>query len=101
MKLSAEREERSPLARLVLCMVCLSIMGSAIAGAHYYAVDLPLQQGTLAPANTGFCNEMIIAAMQNSCPKTVCDLCVTIAETKLDCQVSTSDKIAICGSSPN
>ena len=32
-------------------MVCLSIAGSIIAGAHYYTVDLP-QQNLQAPANT-------------------------------------------------
>ncbi len=92
---------RTPLARFILFMVCLSIIGSAIAGTYYYAVDLPQHQNVQAPANYEYCNEMIINAMHNSCPRTDCDLCVTIAETKLDCQVSTSDKIAICGSSPN
>jgi len=41
---------QSPLARFVLVMVCLSIAGSCIAGAHYFAVDLP-QQHLQAPAN--------------------------------------------------
>lgn len=43
--------ERSPLARFVLFMVCLAILGSSIATAHYYAVDLPEQQNPLAPDN--------------------------------------------------
>lgn len=42
---------RSPLARLVLFMVCLSIAGSFVAGVHYVAVDLPQQQTVKAPAN--------------------------------------------------
>jgi len=37
----------SPLARLVLFMVCLAIAGSCIAGAHYYTVDLPQQKVTI------------------------------------------------------
>jgi hypothetical protein len=91
------QSQRSPLARLVLFMIGLSIIGSAIAGTYYNAVDLPQHQNVQAPANNGYCNEMIIEAMHHACPRTDCDLCVTIAETKLECQVSTSDKIAICG----
>lgn len=43
--------ERSPFARLVLFMICLSIAGSVLAGAHYYAVDLPAQKALKAPEN--------------------------------------------------
>jgi len=45
--------QQSPLARLVLFMVCLAIAGSIISGAHYYAVDLPEQdaQAHLSPRN--------------------------------------------------
>ena len=45
--------EKSPLARLVMFMVCLSIAGSFVAGAHYYAIDLPEQKALseLPPAN--------------------------------------------------
>ncbi|MCK9581861.1 MAG: hypothetical protein M0Q92_15635 [Methanoregula sp.] len=42
----------SPLARLVLFMICLSIAGTVVAGAHYYAVDLPLQAEVKAPVNS-------------------------------------------------
>ncbi len=42
---------KSPLARLVLFMVCLSVAGAFIAGVHYFAVDLPQQQNVQAPAN--------------------------------------------------
>jgi len=44
-------ESRSPLARLVLFMVCLSIAGAFIAGVHYAAIDLPQQQSVTAPTN--------------------------------------------------
>jgi hypothetical protein len=44
--------QKSPLARLILFMVCLGITGSLVAGAHYYAVDLPEQARALqAPVN--------------------------------------------------
>ena len=42
--------ERSPLARLVLFMVCLSIAGSILAGIHYVAVDQPQQKALEAYA---------------------------------------------------
>ena len=41
----------SPLARLVLFIICLSIAGSLAAGALYVAVDLPQQQNVEAPVN--------------------------------------------------
>jgi len=44
----------TPLGRLVLFMVCLSIAGSLLAGAHYFAVDLPAQKAITAPSN-GYC----------------------------------------------
>jgi archaellum component FlaG (FlaF/FlaG flagellin family) len=47
-----QESTRSPLARLVLFIVCLSIAGSIVAGVHYYAVDLPQQQNVQAPANS-------------------------------------------------
>jgi len=43
--------QRSPLACLVLFMICLAIAGSSLAGAHYYAIDLPQQQTLQAPEN--------------------------------------------------
>lgn len=51
-------EIKTPLARLVLFMVCLAIVGSIVAGAHYYAVDLPQQNALFAPTNSGMsCQE--------------------------------------------
>ncbi|MCK9579989.1 MAG: hypothetical protein M0Q92_06000 [Methanoregula sp.] len=46
---------KSPLARLILFMVCLSIAGTIVAGAHYYAVDLPQQANLQAPTNADDC----------------------------------------------
>jgi len=47
------QSEKTPLARLMLFMICLSVSGSIIAGVHYYAVDLPEQraQALLEPRN--------------------------------------------------
>ncbi|WP_292368281.1 hypothetical protein [Methanoregula sp. UBA64] len=42
---------KSPLARLVLFMICLSVVGLFMAGVQYYAVDLPQQQSVHAPTN--------------------------------------------------
>ncbi|MDD1687022.1 hypothetical protein [Methanoregula sp.] len=42
---------KSPLANLVLFMICLSVAGAFIAGVHYYAVDLPQQKNVQVPSN--------------------------------------------------
>lgn len=56
--MSALPSAQSPLARLVLFMVVLSVAGSMAAGVHYYAVDLPQQQFLPAPENSGMsCQE--------------------------------------------
>jgi hypothetical protein len=44
--------EKSPLARLVLFMFCLAILGSALATLHYAAVDLPQQKASPPPDNS-------------------------------------------------
>jgi len=88
---------RTPLARFILFMIGLSIIGSAIAGAQYYAVDLPQHQSVKAPANFGYCDPIIVEAAYR-CARTDCNLCLAIAENKLECEIPTSDKIAICGS---
>jgi hypothetical protein len=43
--------ERSPLARLVLFMVCLAVAGSVLGWAHYLVIDLPAQKNLPAPEN--------------------------------------------------
>lgn len=42
---------KSPLARLVLVIICLSVSGSIGAGVHYFAIDLPAQKILQAPVN--------------------------------------------------
>jgi hypothetical protein len=46
------KPEKTPLARLVLFMICLAALGSIVAGAHYYTIDLPQQAAVVAPANS-------------------------------------------------
>jgi hypothetical protein len=41
----------SPLARLVIFIICLSIAATFVAGAHYYVVDLPEQKAMAPPMN--------------------------------------------------
>ena len=41
------------LRNIVLVMVCLAIPGCILAGVHYVAIDLPVQQAALhVPANS-------------------------------------------------
>lgn len=61
----------SPLVRLVLFMVCLSIAGSIVAGAHYYAVDLPQQQALQAPTNSKECTSC--ASLTDIAQKIMCN----------------------------
>lgn len=49
--MSVSLSTRSPLARFVLFMICLSITGCVVAGAHYVAIDLPAQSALHAPHN--------------------------------------------------
>lgn len=47
----------TPLSRLVLFLVCLSIAGALVAGIHFTAIDLPQQNFHHAPAKTAVCDE--------------------------------------------
>ncbi|MFA4849822.1 MAG: hypothetical protein WC626_08865 [Methanoregula sp.] len=49
MKISSKKEPRTPLARLVLFMVCLSIAGTFVAGTHYVMIDRPAQEYAAHP----------------------------------------------------
>lgn len=69
--MSESPSERSPLSGLVLFMVCLAIAGSFLAGAHYYAVDLPAQNAGLPPDN-------------GLKPTSKCPICVFDCEGKTD-----------------
>jgi hypothetical protein len=87
--------QKSPLARLVLFIVCLSIAGSIIAGVYYFAIGLPQQNTLQAPENSacadtcriqfnacagacgdnqlcrGLCNEVYLSCAKNTCGVTI------------------------------
>jgi hypothetical protein len=42
---------QTPLARLVLFMICLSVVGSVVAGGYYFAAVQPDQKALHSPAN--------------------------------------------------
>ncbi len=80
--------ERSPLSRLVLFMTCLAILGSLLAGAHYYAVDLPQQNALKAPENAGYSNSNCQICKNNCKVDKDYYLCVSICND-LECSGST------------
>ena len=81
----------SPLARLVLFMVCLSVAGSIMAGAHYYAVDLPEQNAKLlTPPSNEYENYWRCEACKYGClekPVGVFDSCIQDCEYN-ECELS-------------
>jgi len=56
---------QSPLARLVLFIICIAIAGTFVAGAHYHTVELPAQQSLQAPTND-YCTNECYSDYQNS-----------------------------------
>jgi hypothetical protein len=79
------QSQKSPLARLVLFMICLSIAGGFVAGVHYFAIDLPQQQKVQAPHNGSWvdidgltrCNNLYLSrqideATWHACRQTCC-----------------------------
>lgn len=44
---------QSPLALLVLFMVCLAIAGCFLAGMHYFTLDMPAKNALQVPENNG------------------------------------------------
>ena len=71
--MSSSLSTPSPLVRLVLFMICLSIAGTVVAGAHYFTVDLPQQKALPAPANG-----------QNECEKS-CNFCFGMSADPVAC----------------
>ncbi|MFA5268077.1 MAG: hypothetical protein WC379_08890 [Methanoregula sp.] len=69
--MSSPSSGSSPLARLVLFMVCLSIAGSIAAGVHWFVIDAPQQNALQPPTNSDGCSD--VCRMQStdcaeSCP---------------------------------
>ena len=65
-KMITSPSPRSPLVRLVLFMVCLAIVGTIVAGTHYYAVDLPRQKSLQIPRNALIDEQQKMSDLQNS-----------------------------------
>jgi len=64
----------SPLARLVLFMICLSVAGSAVAAAHYAAIDMPQQKNlTEYTRCTSGCISSDVVYMSPTGPRTPTD----------------------------
>lgn len=74
-----------PLARLVLFMVCLALAGTFVAGAHYYAVDLPEQQKNLQAPDNGMK------------PMIKCQICKANCEGKVDYYNCYTECDMLCG----
>jgi hypothetical protein len=87
-------EIRTPLARLVLFMVCLSVAGSFLAGVHYFAVDLPQQQSLAAPKNDmcGFVDANYCAGTDTD----YCWKCVKSAMSAVGCEATKDQYYTIC-----
>jgi hypothetical protein len=60
-------ETQSPLAGLVLFIVCLAIAGTFVAGVHYFTIDLPQQNAMQAPQNWDNDCEFECYVAQSSC----------------------------------
>jgi len=71
--MSSPSSGRSPLARLVLFIVCLSIAGSIAAGIHWFVIDAPQQNALLQPpTNSDSCSgvcHMQATDCAESCPR--------------------------------
>jgi hypothetical protein len=74
----------SPLAKLVLFMVCLAILASSLATLHYYAVDLPQQKAIQPPDNSNKLSKCPIC-VSNCNPNFVSDPVKCLVECDLIC----------------
>lgn len=86
--------EKSPLARLVLFMICLSIIGTAVSGMHYLAIDQPQQESALQVPKNYLCSPSTFS----SCAQygDLCYQCIGWGAAAQGCEVSGSDMTAIC-----
>ena len=63
----------TPLSRLVLLIVCLSLAATVVAGVHYMVFDLPQQQNAQAPKNAFLFDSLTCseACYKMYCPSTM------------------------------
>ncbi|HEX3002414.1 MAG TPA: hypothetical protein VHN82_08640 [Methanoregula sp.] len=77
------RETQSPLARLVLFMVGLTIAGTILGGVHYIVVDIPAQQTMPPPVN--YDGEGCARCMATCAYQVWDDSCVNNCARSCDC----------------
>ena len=79
--------EKSPLARLVLFMVCLSIVGAFVAGAHYYVIDVPQQKALSeqTPANANSDTREKCDSCMNNCVYAVTNYYQCLSDCEVIC----------------
>lgn len=85
---------RSPLARFVLFMVCLSIIGTFVSGMHYIAIDRPQQENALQVPENYLCHASSFAG----CAKygDLCYQCVAWGAATYGCEIAGTDMTEIC-----
>ena len=76
-------DQNSPLARLVLFMVCLAIAGTIAAGAHYVLIDIPEQE--MAPPPMNYDGAACASCMASCAYKVWDDSCVNACLRSCDC----------------
>jgi len=75
--------QKSPLFRLILFIVCLSIAGSFVAGVHYFTVEFPQQNNVQEPGNSyclGICQDDCKDA-EHSCKQSGSGNCIAESQT--------------------
>jgi len=83
--MSASQPPHSPLARLVLFMVCLSIAGTVLAGAHYVAVDRPAQEAAFYPPGNSESCSIIYSGYCSKIRATICHAAGTDLDWIMSC----------------
>lgn len=87
----------SPMFRLVLFMICISVAGTFLGGLHYYAVDLPEQADIPAPANN-LCPASVSFATCAKYGEYQCYQCILLGESAYGCEISGQNAMQICTS---
>jgi len=82
-------EMRSPLARLVVFMVFLSVAGAFVAGVHYLVIDKPSQDAVKPPSNdyracSKACDKSYISCMVSGTANKECEVKLTTCSNLCD-----------------
>ena len=90
-------KETTPFACLVVFIVGVSVLGSILAGAHYFAIDLPKQQITVPENSLDNQCQLVCYNTYSGCFATCNAIKNGIA--KSNCLGACSDKLYECDSS--